>query len=50
MVPVRIREAAREPAPDDVIEIVVRGVLVRARVGQDVAYVAELVAALAARC
>lgn len=51
MVPVRVRPDARpiEPA-DEVIEVVVRGALVRVRVGQDSTYIAELVAALAARC
>lgn len=49
MVPVRVREAAR-PAVDDVVEVLVRGAVVRVRVGQDPRYVAELAAALAARC
>jgi len=35
---------------DEVVEVVVRGALIRVRVGQDVGYVAELAAALAARC
>ena len=52
MVPVRVRPAPRESAPpaDEVVEVVVRGALLRVRVGQDVGYVAELAAALAARC
>jgi transposase-like protein len=51
MVPVRVRESARLIEPtDDVVEILVRGALVRVRVGQDVAYIAGLAAALAARC
>lgn len=49
MVPVRVREAAR-PTVDDVIEVLVRGALVRVRVGHDPRYIAELAAALAARC
>jgi transposase-like protein len=49
MVPVRVREVAR-PAVDDVVEVLVRGAVVRVRVGQDPRYVAELAAALAARC
>jgi len=51
MVPVRVREPARavEPA-DDVVEVLVRGAMVRVRVGQDATYIAELAAALAARC
>lgn len=51
MVPVRVRESARaiEPA-DDVVEVLVRGAMVRVRVGQDATYIAELAAALAARC
>lgn len=51
MVPVRIRRPARTAAPvDDVIEVAVRGAIVRVRVGQDTEYVAELAAALSARC
>lgn len=56
MVPVRIRETGPAPkrAPsdtlDDVIELVVRGAIVRIRIGQDAEYVADLAAALAARC
>lgn len=51
MVPVRVREAARPVAPaDDVVEVLVRGAMVRVRVGQDPSYIAELAAALAARC
>jgi transposase-like protein len=49
MVPVRVREVVR-PAVDDVVEVLVRGAVVRVRVGQDPRYVAELAAALAARC
>jgi transposase-like protein len=51
LVPVRVRAEPRESAPvDEVVEVVVRGALIRVRVGQDVGYVAELAAALAARC
>jgi transposase-like protein len=51
MVPVRVREPAQaEKTTIDVVEVVVRGALIRVRVGQDAAYVAELAAALAARC
>ncbi len=52
LVPVRVRAEGREGASpcDDVIEIAVRGALIRVRIGQDVGYVAELAAALAARC
>ncbi len=49
MVPVRVREVVR-PAVDDVVEVLVRGAVVRVRVGQDPRYIAELAAALAARC
>lgn len=49
MVPVRVRTAAR-PTVDDVVEVLVRGALVRVRVGQDPRYISELAAALAARC
>ena len=49
MLPVRVR-APRPPPVDDVVEVVVRGALVRVRVGQDTHYIAELAAALAARC
>jgi transposase-like protein len=49
MVPVRVREVVR-PAVDDVVEVLVRGAVVRVRVGQDPRYVAVLAAALAARC
>lgn len=49
MVPVRVREVAR-PAVDDVVEVLVRGAVVRVRIGQDPRYVAELAAALAAQC
>ena len=51
MVPVRVRTAARAAEPvDDMIEIAVRGALVRVRVGQDARYIAELAAALVERC
>ena len=51
LVPVRVRAEPRESAlHDEVVEVVVRGALIRVRVGQDVGYVAELAAALAARC
>lgn len=49
MVPVRVREVVR-PAADDVVEVLVCGAVVRVRVGQDPRYIAELAAALAARC
>jgi transposase-like protein len=49
MVPVRVREVVR-PAVDDVVEVLVRGAGVRVRGGPDPRYVAELAAALAARC
>lgn len=51
LVPVRVRdESRRVESVDDVIEIAVRGALVRVRVGQDPSYIAELAAALSARC
>lgn len=51
MVPVRVRPEPRAAEPvDDVIEVAVRGALVRVRVGQDTRYIAELAAALATRC
>jgi hypothetical protein len=50
MVPVRIRESAREAGREDLIEVVVGALVVRVRVGQPAAYIGELVAALAARC
>lgn len=51
MVPVRVRSAAQPAAaPDDVLEVVVPGALVRVKVGQDAEYIATLAAALAARC
>jgi transposase-like protein len=51
MVPVRVRAKVQAVDPvDDVIEIAVRGAVVRIRVGQDARYVAELAAALASRC
>ena len=51
MVPVRVRSASRAAvAPDDVLEVVVPGALVRVKVGQDAEYIATLAAALAARC
>lgn len=51
MVPVRVREPAPTAATaDDVVEVLVRSAMVRVRVGQDTRYVAELAAALAARC
>jgi hypothetical protein len=50
MVPVRIRRAASVPAVDDVVEVLVRGALVRVRIGQDPRYIAELAAALGERC
>lgn len=55
MVPVRVRQAPRVPAVvddvvDDVVEVLVRGALVRIRIGQDPRYIAELAAALGERC
>jgi hypothetical protein len=51
MVPVRVREPARPIEPtDDIVEVLVRGAVVRVRVGQDTSYIAELAVALAARC
>lgn len=55
MVPVRVRQVAPPVKPvdesvDDVVEVLVRGALVRLRVGQDPDYIAELASALAARC
>ena len=51
MVPVRVRPAPRAAEPvDDVIEVALRGALVRVRVGQDTRYIAELAAALTERC
>lgn len=53
MVPVRIRgegAPADTTATGDVVEVVVRGAVLRVRVGQDPTYVAELAAALAGRC
>jgi hypothetical protein len=50
MVPVRIRRAAPAPVVDDVVEVLVRGALVRVRIGQDPRYIAELAAALGERC
>lgn len=51
MVPVRVRgESPTVERVADAIEIAVRGVVVRIRVGQDTDYVARLVAAFAARC
>lgn len=49
LLPVRVRPEAvpLDPGP---IDLLVREVVVRVRVGADVAYVAELVAALASRC
>ena len=49
MVPVRVR-AAIGPTVDDVVEVLVRGAVVRVRIGQDPRYISELAAALAARC
>src|SRR4051812_27919531 len=47
MVPVRVRAKVHAVVPvDDVIEVAVRGAVVRIRVGQDPRYVAELAAAL----
>jgi transposase-like protein len=50
MIPVRVRERKVVAAPDDLVEVVVRGAIVRVRIGHDVRYVAELASALAARC
>jgi transposase-like protein len=50
MVPVRVREEPAVVAADDVVEVLVRGALVRVRIGQDPRYVAELAAALRERC
>lgn len=50
MVPVRIRRAAPAAAVDDVVEVLVRGAMVRVRIGQDPRYIAELAAALGERC
>jgi hypothetical protein len=50
MVPVRVRTAPRVPEVDDVVELLVRGALVRVRIGQDPRYIAELAAALGERC
>ncbi len=51
MIPVRVRgDAAPLEATGDVVEVVVRGALLRVRLGQDPTYIAELAAALAARC
>jgi hypothetical protein len=50
MVPVRVRETARPAAVEDVVEVLVRGAVVRVRVGQDPRYIAELAAALGEQC
>jgi hypothetical protein len=50
MVPVRVRDERRAPAVDDVVEVLVRGALVRVRIGQAPRYLAELAAALTERC
>ena len=53
MVPVRIRAPKRttaESAGAAIVELLVGAVVMRVRVGEDVAYVAELASALAARC
>lgn len=50
MVPVRVRQAPRAPTVDDVVEVLVRGAMVRVRIGQDPRYIAELAAALGERC
>jgi hypothetical protein len=51
LVPVRVRKSTRtRVAPDDVLEVVVPGALIRMKVGQDTEYIAALVATLAARC
>jgi hypothetical protein len=50
MVPVRVRHAPPAIAVDDVVEVLVRGSLVRVRIGQDPRYIAELAAALGERC
>jgi hypothetical protein len=39
MVPVRVRRAVSVPAVDDVVEVLVRGALVRVRIGQDPRYI-----------
>jgi transposase-like protein len=53
MVPVRVRQAppVTPVTPvDDVVEVLVRGAMVRVRIGQDPRYIAELAAALGDRC
>ena len=51
MVPVRVRAASRPvDVVDDVVEVLVRGAMVRVRIGQDPHYIAELAAALGERC
>ncbi|MCA9510556.1 MAG: hypothetical protein KC657_35695 [Myxococcales bacterium] len=50
MVPVRVRQAPGEAFIDEVVEVVVRGAIIRVRVGQDARYIAELAAALGERC
>ena len=50
LLPVRVRERPAGPDGGEAIELMVRGVALRVQVGTEVAYVADLVAALAARC
>lgn len=50
MLPVRVRDPKVVVASDELVEVVVRGAIIRVRVGHDVRYVAELASALAARC
>lgn len=50
MVPVQVRQAPPVTAVEDVVEVLVRGALVRVRIGQDPRYIAELAAALGERC
>ena len=50
MVPVHVRPTAPVSVPEDVVEIVVQGAVVRVRVGQDVRYIADLAAALGKPC
>ena len=51
VVPVRVRAASRPvDVVDDVVEVLVRGAMVRVRIGQDPHSIAELAAALGERC
>lgn len=49
LLPVRVR-ALSSVADDGVVDLMVRGVAIRVQVGTEVGYVADLVAAIAARC